>query len=454
MSSKAVENKMGTQPVRKLILTMGIPMILSMVIQALYNIIDSYFVSLIPDIADQAMNALTLAFPIQMLIIAIGVGTGIGVNTLLSQNLGQGNKKQASLTAGNAIFLGLCTYAVFFLFGIFAVGAYLHSQTTNIQVLTLGREYLTICVCLSFGSVLSMIYEKLLQSTGKTMHSTVAQIAGAVTNIVLDPIMIFGLLGCPAWGIKGAAYATVIGQIVTLILDMAFHYLCNKEIEHCLGYLKPAKNTILKIYQVGIPAIIMQALMSFMTYGVNVILIGVSENYVTAYGMYYKIQQFAFFAACGLNNALIPLVAFNYGKGDHKRINDTIRYGVIDTVVIMLICMVTLEVFAKPLAGIFPLSPEILTVCVSAMRMIALGYLFAGVNIAFQGIFQAMERGLYSLVISLIRMVVISLPLACILVQYASNKNIVFIAFPVAELCGAVVSYLLYRKEKRKLGSL
>ena len=275
-----------------------------------------------------------------------------------------------------------------------------------------------------------MIYEKLLQSTGKTIHTTISQIAGALTNIILDSIMIFGLLGCPNMGIKGAAYATVIGQIVTLVLNMLFHYLCNKEIEHKLYYLKSVKSIIVNIYKVGIPAIVMQALMSFMTYGVNVILIQVSESYVTAYGVYYKIQQFAFFAACGLNNALIPLVAFNYGKGDKKRIHDIINYGVIYTVVIMLICAIALKLFSNQIASIFALSLEILEICSTAMRIIAVGYLFAGVNIVFQGIFQAMERGIYSLIISLIRMLIVVLPLAWILVYACSNKNRLIALYP------------------------
>lgn len=397
------ENKMGVYPIQKLLLTMGIPMILSMVIQALYNIIDSYFVALIPGIADKAMNALTLAFPIQMLIIAVGVGTGIGVNSALSQSLGQGNKKQVNRVAGNAVFLGICTYILFLVFGIFGIDIYLKSQTTSLEIFKLAKEYLSICVFLSFGTILSMIYEKLLQSTGKTTLSTIAQIAGALTNIILDPIMIFGLIGCPSFGIKGAAYATVIGQMITFILDMSFHYIYNKEINHHIKWIKPHKKTIIKIYSVGIPAIVMQALMSFMTYGVNIILGMISENYVTAYGIYYKIQQFAFFAACGLNNALIPLVAYNYGKGDKKRVKDIIFYGVLDTVIIMLICMIVLELCAKNLANIFALSSNTLNICIIAMKIIALGYLFAGVNIAFQGIFQAMEKGLYSLFISLIR---------------------------------------------------
>lgn len=307
---------MGIQPVRKLILTMGIPMICSMVVQALYNIIDSYFVSQIPKIADQAMNALTLAFPIQMLMVAVGVGTGVGVNALISRFLGQKEFETVNKTTGNAIFLGICTYIVFFLFGIFGLNAYLRSQSSNALVLHLGTQYLSICVFLSFGVILSMVYEKLLQSTGKTLQTTVAQLAGALTNIFLDPVLIFGWFGLPVMGISGAAYATVIGQMVTLALNMFFHYFYNPEIKNGVRYLKPQKDIILHIYQIGIPAIILQALMSFMTYGVNIILAGISENYVTAYGVYYKIQQFAFFAGFGLNNALIPLVAYNYGKGD------------------------------------------------------------------------------------------------------------------------------------------
>lgn len=443
------ENKMGVYPIQKLLLTMGIPMILSMVIQALYNIIDSYFVALIPGIADKAMNALTLAFPIQMLIIAVGVGTGIGVNSALSQSLGQGNKKQVNRVAGNAVFLGICTYILFFVFGIFGIDIYLKSQTTSLEIFKLAKEYLSICVFLSFGTILSMIYEKLLQSTGKTTLSTIAQIAGALTNIILDPIMIFGLIGCPSFGIKGAAYATVIGQMITFILDMSFHYIYNKEINHHIKWIKPHKKTIIKIYSVGIPAIVMQALMSFMTYGVNIILGMISENYVTAYGIYYKIQQFAFFAACGLNNALIPLVAYNYGKGDKKRVKDIIFYGVLDTVIIMLICMIILELCAKNLANIFSLSSNTLNICIIAMKIIALGYLFAGVNIAFQGIFQAIEKGLYSLFISLIRMVIVVLPIALVMIYYFENKNLVFIAFPIAELCGMIISIVMYNHIKK-----
>ena len=253
-------------------------------------------------------------------------------------------------------------------------------------------------------------------------------------------------------GISGAAYATVIGQMVTLALNMFFHYFYNPEIKNGVRYLKPQKDIILHIYQIGIPAIILQALMSFMTYGVNIILAGISENYVTAYGVYYKIQQFAFFAGFGLNNALIPLVAYNYGKGDKQRVRDSIKYGTLDTVILLGICMIVMEIFANPLASIFALSPEIIAICVQAMKIIVTGFLFAGVNIALQGIFQALGKGMYSLIVSLIRMVLVDLPLAWLFIRFASDPSLTFWAFPIAELCGAIVAWLKYRSVKKEIG--
>lgn len=313
MEKEVRMNKMGMVPIRKLMLSMGVPMIVSMVLQAFYNIVDSYFVSCIQGQGDQAVNALTLAFPIQMLMVAIGVGTGVGINAILSRSLGEGKRERASKIAGNAVFLGMCTYLVFLVFGLFGVNAYLSSQTSDPEILALGNQYLSICTILSFGVMLNMIYEKLLQATGRTMESTIAQLAGAAANIILDPVMIFGWLGCPRLGIAGAAYATVIGQVITMGLGAFFHYTRNREVDSGLRYLKPEKAVILSIYQVGMPAIVMQALMSLMAYGINMIFGRVSGNLVTAYGVYYKIQQFVFFAAFGLNNALIPIVAFNYG---------------------------------------------------------------------------------------------------------------------------------------------
>lgn len=439
-------NKMGTQPIKKLTLTMGIPIILSMVLQAFYNIVDSYFVSKIPDTAaishmgDYAMNALTLAFPVQMLMIAVGVGTGVGINALLSQSLGANDLERASKISGNAIFLGLCSYIVFLLFGIFGIHFYFISQTNDTIIVNMGMEYLQICTNFSFGAILFMIYEKLLQATGRTILSTIGQVAGALTNIVLDPIMIFGLCGCPKMGIAGAAYATVIGQCVSFVLCFVFHFVCNREIDNRLKYLKPNGKIIGDIYKIGVPAIIMQALMSFMTYGVNIIFGAVSQSLVTAYGIYYKIQQFAFFAAFGLNNAQIPIVAFNYGMGSAKRIKEGIRYGLIDIVVIMAICALGFSVFARPITDLFSLSAETTNLCVKAMHIVTLGYLFVGANISFQGIFQALGKGVHSLIVSLIRLLVVTLPLAWLFTKCANAESLVWFAFPIAETCALIMA--------------
>lgn len=293
-------NKMGTEKISRLLLTMGVPMIISMVVQAVYNIVDSYFVSCmkdpnIPALGDYAVNALTLAFPVQMLMVAVGVGTGVGINSILSRSLGEGNKEKCSKISGNSIFLALCTCVVFVLFGIFGVDAYIATQTSDPIITSMAVSYLKICTYSSLGVSMYMIFEKLLQATGYTMQTTVAQIVGAVVNMILDPIMIFGWCGCPKLGIDGAAVATVIGQFISFFIDAYFYFRCNsKHFNTSLKYIKPEGRIIRQIYQVGIPAIIMQALMSILTYSINVIFVRVSTDAVTAYGIYYKIQQFVF----------------------------------------------------------------------------------------------------------------------------------------------------------------
>ncbi|MCD2492776.1 MATE family efflux transporter [Lacrimispora sp. NSJ-141] len=457
MEKEITMNRMGTAPIKKLMLAMGIPMILSMALQALYNIVDSFFVSSIKDtpavahLGDYAVNALTLAFPVQMLMVAIGIGTGVGVNALLSKSLGQGDREKGSWISGNAVFLGLCTYIVFLLFGIFGVNAYMVSQTKDPVVLQMGKAYLEICSILSFGSILFMIYEKLLQATGRTMLSTVAQVAGAVTNIILDPILIFGYLGFPELGIEGAAYATVIGQAVSLILGILFHMICNRrDINTGFQYLRPRIKIITEVYTIGIPAIIMQALMSFMTYGVNIIFGAVSTAAVTAYGIYYKIQQFVFFAAFGMNNAMIPIIGFNYGKRDKKRIQEGIRYGMLYTLIIMLVGAMLLQVFAGQLIGIFSLSDETRTLCIRAVRIITLGYLFAGANIAYQGIFQALGYGVRSLLVSTVRLIIVALPLAWIFTRLPNAETLIWTAFPIAEGAALILAAVLMRQVAKK----
>lgn len=452
MGAEMSMNKMGEQPISKLMLTMGLPMILSMILQAFYNIVDSYFVSCISDTADisnmgeYATNALTLAFPIQMLMIAIGVGTGVGINSILSKTLGEQNSHKVAQIAGNAIFLGLCTCIVFLLFGLFGVNVYLQSQTQDPIILEMGSSYLKICTILSFGAIMYMIYEKLLQSTGRTTLSTIAQIAGALTNIILDPILIFGYFGLPAMGIEGAAYATVIGQIVSLVLGILFHHLLNKEILSKFSYLKPNVEIIKEIYKVGIPAIIMQALMSFMTYGANIILGIVSSSVVTAYGIYYKVQQFVLFAAFGMNNAMIPIISYNYGKNDEQRIKDGIKYGMKYTLIIMLAGMILLQLFVNQIIGIFAISAQTQELCILATRIITLGYLFVGANVAYQGIFQALGCGVRSLIISLLRLIIIALPLAWVFTKFPNADHLVWLAFPIAEFVALGVAIFFMKK--------
>ena len=455
MEEKQITNKMGIEPVGSLILKMGIPMILSMMLQAFYNIVDSYFVSSMEGVGDAAVNALTLAFPIQALMVALAIGTGVGVNSLLSKFLGMGDRKTASRIAGNAVFLSVCTYILFLIFGLFFVDAYISSQTSDPIIQEMGCSYLKICTVLSFGSVIYMIYEKLLQGTGKTVLSTIAQVSGAITNIILDPIMIFGMFGCPALGIAGAAYATVIGQVVSLVLGMIFHHTKNKEIETKAEYLVPDKEIITAIYRVGIPAIIMQALMSVMTYCINIIFVRVSGSVVTAYGIYFKIQQFVFFAAFGLNNAIIPIVAFNYGMRDRARIFKAIRCGLLYNAIIMLAGAVLLQVFGKQIIGLFDVSTEVKELSIQAVRIVTLGYIFVGANVIFQGIFQALGEGIKSLVISAIRLIIVVLPLAYFFTILPNAQNIVWAAFPIAEACGLVVSILfMSRVSKNKLSRI
>ncbi|MGN0171406.1 MAG: MATE family efflux transporter [Acutalibacteraceae bacterium] len=447
--SIASKNKMATVPIKKLMLTMGLPMILSMALQALYNIVDSAFVSNMPQNGEEALNALTLAFPIQMLMVSVSIGTGVGVNALVSRSLGQGDREQANKAAGNALFLAGIIYIAFLLFGLFGVPSYIASQTGNLQIAKTACTYLSVCCVVSFGIAFFSVYEKLLQATGRSLFSTIAQIAGAVTNIVLDPILIYGLCGCPALGAAGAAYATVIGQIVSLVLALIFHLTVNKEIQNGWRYVRPRGRVIKQIYTIGLPAIIAQALMSVMTYGLNIILGQIDESAVTAYGLYYKIQQFVLFAAFGLRDAITPIVSFNYGRNSTERIKDGIRFGLLYTVGIMLVGLVVLELFAEPLTGVFGLSGQTQELCVSAMRIISLSFLCAGINIAAQGIFQAMEGGVQSLVISVCRQFLFVLPVAWAFsaaIGYALESTwTVWLTFPIAETVTAVFAVLMLK---------
>ena len=455
-------NKMGTEKISRLLLTMGVPMIISMVVQAVYNIVDSYFVSCmkdpnIPSLGDYAVNALTLAFPVQMLMVAVGVGTGVGINSILSRSLGEGNKEKCSKISGNSIFLALCTCVIFVLFGIFGVDAYIASQTSDTIITSMAVSYLKICTYSSLGVSMYMIFEKLLQATGRSLYSTIGQVVGAVVNIILDPIMIYGIGPVPEMGVKGAAYATVIGQVASAALLFVFHITLNKEFEHGVKYMKPDGRIIRQIYSIGLPAIIAQALMSIMVYVMNLIL-KFSPSAQTAYGLFYKVQQFVLFLAFGLRDAITPIIAFAYGMRSKKRIQDGIKYGLIYTIVLMIIGVAITEIIPGAFAALFN-AGQSREYFIGAMRIISISFIFAGINVAYQGIYQALDGGIESLVISLLRQLVIILPLAGIFSVFVRRGqmgvSLIWWAFPITEIIACLVGYvLLTRIRKNRVESL
>lgn len=447
----AESNKMKDMSVNKLMIQMGIPMIFSMALQAVYNIVDSAFVGNMKVGSESALNALTLVFPVQMLMVAIGIGTGVGTNVLLARTLGQGNGKKAAKVAGNSLFLGVVIYAVCLLFGIFGVKAYISSQTVDVEVLSMGVDYLRICCVISFGIIFFSLFEKLLQATGRSLYSTIGQVAGAVINIILDPIMIYGLGPVPEMGVKGAAYATVIGQVASAVLLLIFNMKLNKEFDHDVKYMKPEPSVIKEIYAIGLPAIIAQALMSIMVYAMNLIL-KFNPSAQTAYGLFYKVQQFVLFLAFGLRDAITPIIAFAYGMGSKKRINDGIRYGLLYTVVLMVFGIAITEIFPDAFATLFN-AGQSREYFIGAMRIISISFLFAGINIAYQGIYQALDGGMESLVISLLRQLIVILPLAGIFSLLVRNQmagiSLIWWAFPITEVIACVVGCVFLKKIKK-----
>ena len=446
MSSES--SKMKDMPVNRLMVQMGIPMILSMALQAVYNIVDSAFVGNMRVGSEAALNALTLVFPVQMLMVAVGIGTGVGTNALLAMTLGQGNRDKASKVAGNSLFLGVIIYAICLLFGGFGVKAYISSQTADPEVISMGTGYLRICCVISFGIIFFSLFEKLLQSTGRSLYSTIGQVAGAVINIILDPIMIYGIGPIPKMGVEGAAYATVIGQVASAVLLLIFHMKLNKEFEHGMKYMKPDAKIIREIYSIGLPAIIAQALMSIMVYVMNLIL-KFSSSAQTAYGLFYKVQQFVLFLAFGLRDAITPIIAFAYGMGSKKRIKDGIRYGLIYTIALMLAGILITEIFPGAFATLFN-AGQSREYFIGAMRIISISFIFAGINVAYQGIYQALEGGIESLIISMLRQFVIILPLAGALSVFVRNGqagvSLIWWAFPITELISCLVGYVFLKR--------
>lgn len=442
------QNKMAITPMNKLILKMGLPMIVSMVLQALYNVIDSIFVANMGSIGAIANQALTYAFPIQIMIIAIGVGTGVGLNALLSKSLGEKDREKVNRIAGNGIFLSICIYLVFLLFGLFGSRWFISLFTEDKEIIEMGTTYLKICTCFSLGSIGYTVYERFLQATGKTMLSTISQISGAVVNIVLDYVFIYPL----KMGVAGAAWATIIGQFVSLFIAMYFHYKKNIEINGNIKYIKPNIDLIKDIYSIGVSASLMQALLAVMMAGMNAILGLAKVNQtvlIGSFGIYYKIQQIALFSAFGLSNTIISILSFNYGMQDKKRINDCIKYGIIDTIIVTLVISILFELFAYPLANLFGMaggtSKEIIKVCVKALRISSIGFIFMGISIAIQGVLQSIRYALRPLIISLLRLTIFVFPIAYLFTKTNNVTEIVWWTFPISEFLTSIISLFILK---------
>ncbi len=452
------QNSMAIKPLKKLIWSLGLPMIISMVLQALYNVVDSIFVANMSNVGAIANEALTYAFPIQILMIAIGVGTGVGINSLLSKNLGENNREFVNKTAGNGIFLAIVIYILFLLFGLFGTRWFISIFTSDSQVIEMGSNYLKICCILSLGSIGYTVYERFLQATGKTMYSTIAQISGAVINVVFDYVFIFPL----NMGVNGAAWATVLGQFVSLFIAMGFHYFKNKEIDGNLKFIKPDFNIIKGIYAIGISAAIMQGLLSIMMAGMNAILSNANVNstiLVGAFGIYYKIQQIALFSCFGLSNTIITVLSFNYGMHNKQRSLECIKYGIIDSVIVALGITILFELIARPLSQLFALSggstTELIDVTEKAVRIASIGYIFMAISVSIQGVFQALRNSLLPLLTALLRLIVFVLPIAYLFTLSSNVLNIVWLTFPIAEILTAVVSiFLLFYIIKTKINVL
>lgn len=449
-------NKLGVKSVGKLILSMGLPMILSMMLQAIYNVVDTVFV--INSKAGTYGNAaLTAAFPIQILMIAVGVGTGVGINALLSRKLGEKDFETAHKIAGNGIFLSVVIYAVFLVFGLFLAEPYMRLTSRDETVIRMGTDYLKICCCLSFGSIGYTVYERFLQATGKTVHTMLAQITGAAANIILDYVFVIVIDG----GVKGAAYATVIGQVLSLIIAALVHYLSNKEIDGNPKYIRPSGEIIGAIYKIGVPAAIMQALLAVMMFVVLQIFKLISNTVTAAlmtntFGIYYKIMQTALFACFGLSNTLITITSYNFGLQNKKRLKQTAVYGLTDSVLLCLFITVILELCAVPVSKLFGLSlPEIsgdgiakadiLSACEHAIIISTTGYAFMGISVAIQGILQGLGNVFKPIIISLLRLVIFIVPFAILFCLKENVVNNFWFTFPVAEVLTAIISLFMLK---------
>ena len=447
------ENRMGVMPVGKLLFAMSTPMVISFLVQSLYNIVDSIFVA---RYSPDALAAVSLAYPIQILMIAVSVGTGVGVNALLSRSLGEGKKKKAKLTADNAILLGILASIMFALFGALCTKLFFDSQTKSESIRQLGYSYLSVVTIFSFGLMLEVTFERILQSTGKTVFNMITQSVGAIINIILDPILIFGFFGAPKLGIAGAAIATVAGQIIAMILSFIFNMKYNEDVDIRFGthIFIPDFGIIKQIYKVGIPSIAMQAMSTLMMLGLNKILVTYSDMAVNVLGIYYKLQSFVFMPIFGLNNGMTPIVAFNYGAKNKDRIVKVLKYSFIASIVIMVIGTAIFWIFPKELMMLFNPNEEMMKLGIPALRICSLCFILAAFDVMAIATFQSLGNGMYALYASFLRQLVLILPFAYALSKI-SGLGAVWYSIPLAELgCAFFDIYLMKKIYKQKVANL
>lgn len=440
--SVLTENKMGVMRVGKLLFSMAVPMMISMLVQAFYNVVDSVFVA---QISENALNAVSLAFPLQSLMIAFGGGTAVGINALLSRSLGEKNQDAANQTANTGIFLSLCFSVVFACIGIFLSKPFFLMQTETEEIVKCGTDYASVCLGCSFGIFSQFCFERLLQSTGRTTLAMVTQLTGAVINIVLDPILIFGLIGFPAMGVKGAAVATVSGQIVAAIFAVILNIKCNPEIHISLKKIRWHKETAKGILKVGFPSIIMQSIGSVMTFSLNSILISFTETATAVFGAYFKLQSFIFMPIFGLNNAMVPIISYNFGAKKPDRVKSTIKITIIIAVALMFVGVIAFETIPHVLLSIFNASENMIAIGVPALRIIAIHLCLAGFCIIAGSVCQAIGNPLYSLIVSVCRQLVVLIPAAWLLSK-TGILEMVWWAFPIAEVCSLILSSIFLAK--------
>ena len=434
------ENKMGVMPIKELIISMSLPMMISMLVQALYNVVDSAFVARIPNHAAEAITAVTLAFPMQNLMIAMGSGTGVGINALLSRSLGEKRFDKSNAAANNGLFLTFLNFVLFFIIGIFFARPFIASQYSSGIIMEFGTKYLRIICLFSGGIFFQMTFERLLQSTGKTIFSMISQATGAIINIIFDPLLIFGIGPFPELGVAGAAYATVLGQFIGAAIGLTCNLKFNKEIVFSREkILHPELETIREIYYVGVPSILMMSIGSIMTYLLNKILIMLSPIATAVFGIYFKLQSFIFMPVFGLNNGLIPVLAYNYGAKKKSRINEALRFSLALALSIMFIGAIVFFTMPDKLLGIFNADENMLSIGIPALRTICLSFPVAGLCITMGSIFQAFSKSIYSLIISVGRQLVVLIPAAWLLSK-TGNINLVWLSFPIAEVASLVLS--------------